>query len=279
MTEDKAKEIIKCRNCDTEFSGNFCPECGQSKKNYNRPFHFLIIDFAGNVFAFDTRVMKTLKSIFLRPGKLAEDYINGKRERYMPPFRFYVFISFIFFLLLSTTSGGDFIHIENDGTTVDSIMTDSDSIRSNIGGSEVKMSLSDLYAKREIIASTFMTWFSWSMFILMPFYGFLLWVMFRKSYKYYMGHFILAINQHAFTFIILILLMIIKLILPDRSSTPEDYLLLGLPVYYFAGVKQLYKYKWWSTVKRLITAWICYSLVLFTTVIIIIIFVLQKVSL
>ena len=94
-----------------------------------------------------------------------------------------------------------------------------------------------------------------------------------------MVHFILAINQHAFTFIILILLMTIKLFLPDRSSTPEDYLLLGLPVYYFAGVKQLYKYKWWSTVKRLITAWICYSLVLFTTVIIIIIFVLQKVSL
>ena len=60
-----------------------------------------MVDLAGNVFSFDTRLWRSLKDLITRPGSYALDYINGYRMRYVPPLRLYVFISFLFFLLLS----------------------------------------------------------------------------------------------------------------------------------------------------------------------------------
>jgi hypothetical protein len=61
----------------------------------------MIMDFMGTMVAFDTRLIRTLKAILFQPGKLTLDFVNGKRAPYMPPFRFYVFVSFVMFLLIS----------------------------------------------------------------------------------------------------------------------------------------------------------------------------------
>lgn len=95
---------ISCKNCETIFEGNYCPNCGQSTKQFDRPLHFLLVDFAGNVFAFDTRLWLSIKHLLTKPGKFETDYVHGKRRRYMPPFRLYVFVSFVFFLLLGFTT-------------------------------------------------------------------------------------------------------------------------------------------------------------------------------
>ena len=92
---------VECKNCGTTFTGNFCPNCGQSVKEYNRPFRILIYDFMGTIFAFDTRFFKTLKTLLFSPGKFSSDFLDGRRAQYMQPFQFYVFVSFIFFLLLN----------------------------------------------------------------------------------------------------------------------------------------------------------------------------------
>ena len=100
-SETNSKEEYTCKNCSKKFYGNYCPECGQSVKEFERPFQFLIVDFMGNIFAFDTRFWKTFVAILFKPGTLILDYVKGHRVKYMPPFRFYVFISFVFFLLLN----------------------------------------------------------------------------------------------------------------------------------------------------------------------------------
>ncbi len=97
-------EQVKCKNCDHEFSGKYCPNCGQSVKELERPIRFMIADFMGTIITFDTRIIKTLYAVLLQPGKLTVDYLAGKRARYMPPFRFYLFISFVMFLLISTVT-------------------------------------------------------------------------------------------------------------------------------------------------------------------------------
>lgn len=98
-------ESVKCKNCDHLFAGNYCPNCGQSVKDFDKPIQVLFIDFAGNLFAFDTRLWKSLKHILFFPGKMELQYIRGKRRRYMPPFRMYVFASFLFFLTLTFATG------------------------------------------------------------------------------------------------------------------------------------------------------------------------------
>lgn len=93
-------ESGKCQNCDFEFQGHFCPNCGQEVAEFNRPFGFIIYDFVGNFFAFDTRFFRTFKYLLIRPGFLTIEFFRGRRMSYSPPFRIFVFLSFVLFLFL-----------------------------------------------------------------------------------------------------------------------------------------------------------------------------------
>ena len=97
---DFPSEDIVCKNCETEFRGHFCPNCGQSVKEFDKPFSFVIYNFAGDFFSFDIRFFKTFWYLFLFPGKLTNEFFAGKRVRYAPPFRIFIFVSFLLFLLL-----------------------------------------------------------------------------------------------------------------------------------------------------------------------------------
>lgn len=94
-------ETGKCLNCGYEFRGHFCPDCGQEVAEFNRPFGFVVYDFMGNFFAFDTRFFTTFKFLLFKPGFLTLEFFKGRRNSYSPPFRIFVFLSFILFLLLS----------------------------------------------------------------------------------------------------------------------------------------------------------------------------------
>ncbi|MFY9151833.1 MAG: DUF3667 domain-containing protein [Prolixibacteraceae bacterium] len=93
-------EMIRCENCDHEFKGYFCPVCGQEVAEFNRPMGFVLYDFVGNFFAFDTRFFQTFWYLVSRPGMLTSEFFAGRRVRYSPPFRIFVFLSFILFLML-----------------------------------------------------------------------------------------------------------------------------------------------------------------------------------
>ena len=75
---------------------------------------------------------------------------------------------------------------------------------------------------------------------MMPFYALLLWLFYHRRRKYYYSHLILAVNEHAFLFIIFILILLGRMIWPGREIYPEIDLLLLYPVYIFVGMKRLY---------------------------------------
>lgn len=98
--EQPVAENTTCKNCETVFTGRFCPECGQSVNDFDKPFGFIVVNFLGDFFAFDTRFFRTLKALILRPGFLSTQFFDGKRAPYAPPIRIFIFSSFLMFLLL-----------------------------------------------------------------------------------------------------------------------------------------------------------------------------------
>jgi hypothetical protein len=93
-------ENVVCANCETRFSGNYCPNCGQAIREYDKPIGFILYNFLGDFFAFDMRFFKTLVVLIFRPGYLSTEYVEGRRVKFAPPFRVFIFVSFIMFLFL-----------------------------------------------------------------------------------------------------------------------------------------------------------------------------------
>jgi len=98
-------EPHQCPNCGTAFQGYYCPNCGQSDTEFDRPFGFVIYNFMGDFFAFDARFFQTFKYLLLKPGFLTTEFLEGRRQRYAPPFRIFIFLSFVLFLLLQVLTG------------------------------------------------------------------------------------------------------------------------------------------------------------------------------
>ncbi len=90
-----------CANCEHPVSGSYCSNCGQSVKDFHRPFFSVVSESLGDALSLDNKFFHTLLPLFARPGYLTKEFMRGRRARYTPPFRLYLFLTFFAFLLLS----------------------------------------------------------------------------------------------------------------------------------------------------------------------------------
>ncbi len=94
-----------CLNCGTPLQGPFCHYCGQPDRNLLRFFPVLMRELLEDFVDFDSRFMRTLRPLVFQPGRLTRDYLEGRRFRYTPPLRLYIFSSMVFFILAATLAG------------------------------------------------------------------------------------------------------------------------------------------------------------------------------
>jgi hypothetical protein len=88
-----------CLNCGTELRGQYCGQCGQRASSRLISLWELTRDAFGDLLELDSRLWRTLLPLLSRPGKLTKDYLEGRRARYMPPFRMYLVLSVVFFVV------------------------------------------------------------------------------------------------------------------------------------------------------------------------------------
>ncbi|WP_445159287.1 DUF3667 domain-containing protein [Mesohalobacter salilacus] len=93
----------KCLNCnhDLDYSDRFCPYCGQRNSNEKLSLFNLLSEYFSGVFAYDSKLFSSIKLIVTSPGKLSIEFLSGKRVRYVNPFRFFISVSIVFFILIS----------------------------------------------------------------------------------------------------------------------------------------------------------------------------------
>lgn len=90
-----------CPNCEHPVNGSYCSNCGQSVKDFHRPFFSVVSESLGDALSLDNRLFHTLLPLIVRPGFIIKEFMKGRRIRYTPPFRLYLFLTFFAFLLLS----------------------------------------------------------------------------------------------------------------------------------------------------------------------------------
>lgn len=77
-----------CKNCQTEFNGNYCPNCKQSAHTNRITWHELGHQLLHAFFHVDRGFLYTVREMLLRPGKTIQDYLAGKRGYHFNPFLF-----------------------------------------------------------------------------------------------------------------------------------------------------------------------------------------------
>lgn len=122
MSHGKLRKETNCLNCDAQVDGRYCKNCGQENIEPKQTFWGLIAHFFNDVTHFDSKFWSTLKPLILKPGFLTEEYIIGRRMKYIDPVRMYLFVSFAFFLMyLAVRNDADTLKYSNDPELVHAI--------------------------------------------------------------------------------------------------------------------------------------------------------------
>lgn len=116
-----------CLNCGASLGGQYCGQCGQRARSRLISLWELTRDAFGDLFELDSRLWRTLIPLLARPGRLTRDYLEGRRARYMPPFRMYLVLSLVFFLIAFFDPHKDFeLLFEPDAATESAGPVDAD---------------------------------------------------------------------------------------------------------------------------------------------------------
>jgi len=121
MTENQENtNQSECLNCHEQLpaTASFCPNCGQKATTGLISLKAFIQNFLDNVFNLDSRIVQTLKWLFI-PAKLTQEYFKGKHKTYYHPIRLYLVMSIIFFAALKfggeIGDGRDIVKMNFDG--------------------------------------------------------------------------------------------------------------------------------------------------------------------
>ncbi|HCD51966.1 MAG TPA: hypothetical protein DEQ34_05940 [Balneolaceae bacterium] len=161
-----------CLNCGSAEVQNYCPVCGQKAQPTRLPLKLFFHDAIESLFNIDNRWLKTLRDLFIKPGKVTREYIEGKRARYLPPLRIYISISIIYFLAVQFYDSSQVFFISFNAA---------DQKIEGVG-----------------------TVVQYSLFFLVPLFGLILKLFYLKRKAYYVEYLIMALHIHTIWFVLLL---------------------------------------------------------------------------
>lgn len=95
-----------CKNCETEVSQNYCPNCGEPPKLKRIDGHYIMHEIE-HVLHFERGILYTVKELLINPGQNIRNYISESRSRLVKPIIFIIITSLLYTLI------SHFFHIED----------------------------------------------------------------------------------------------------------------------------------------------------------------------
>jgi hypothetical protein len=97
---------MNCKNCNTEVTLNYCPNCGQPKQLKRINGHYIIHEIE-HVLHFEKGILYTIRELLMNPGKNVQQFITENRSRLVKPIIFIIITSLIYSVI------NHFFHIED----------------------------------------------------------------------------------------------------------------------------------------------------------------------
>jgi hypothetical protein len=97
QSKDRPRPLTHCENCGAQLTGYYCCRCGQAAVDYRRSFRHVIADVLESFLNWDSKFFATIALLILKPWRLTNEFLAGKRVRYVNPLRLYLLASVLFF--------------------------------------------------------------------------------------------------------------------------------------------------------------------------------------
>lgn len=255
-----------CKNCHHELPETFCPNCGEKRfdKHQLTIKHFAEETLEGLVH-FDTKFLRTLRTLFAKPGQLASDFVEGRQTRYMKPIAFFIVINLLFFMLMVFNPYS--LALENYIKFKPFI---------NYGTQQaVAKKIANLHVSEKMYSGIFNTKIKSEskayIFMFIPVYGILCSLLFITYKRMFVEHLIFSLHFVAFIlclFFLQIYLIMFPLDVIFKGTHQNDieeimslFISTCVAIYFFFAARRFYRSStWWSALTALIIAYTFFDL-------------------
>src|SRR5215475_2013672 len=108
--KDIGPPLTHCENCGADLQGHWCAQCGQPAIEYRRSFRHVVADLLNKFLNWDSKFFTTTALLILKPWRLTNEFLAGKRVSYVNPLRLYLLASILFFFAVNYGAKG--IHVD-----------------------------------------------------------------------------------------------------------------------------------------------------------------------
>ena len=262
----------QCLNCGLAIDTNFCPNCGQHNTNHNHGIGQFLNEFLDEFLHLDSKILRTLVPLLTKPGFLTQEWVAGKRVRYITPLKLYLTLSAFCFLALSFKTqlyGEQLSDLKiNVNQPVISITRDKPGVGQKVSSKD--SSLDSLFKRKigtpdkariEVIKKQFISRLPTTNFILMPIVAGIFQLLYIRRKRFYVEHLIYTLHYYSFVFLI----FTASSLLPPHFLVSKMLSALGFLwvfVYLPMALARNYQQGYAKTIAKLVLFGVAYSVVL-----------------
>ena len=238
-----------CPNCTETLSKTFtfCPTCGQETQ-LDHCVASLLTQFLNDYFTFDSKIIRSVLPLILKPAFLTTEYLKGRRVQYIAPLRLFIFLSLIFFLLISWSNSG------------------------NVNAGEQVNGFNNAFWNR-----FFDSWLPKLFFVLLPLFALLISMLYRRQKRGMMPHFLFALHFHSSLFFMGIIYIVVSYVFGKLQWLIFNQVFLGLCGLYLAyylckSLRRMYGESRLKTSWKFITLCSLYTILLVASTFVLLLF-------
>jgi hypothetical protein len=266
--------VKRCLNCGAVLTGRYCANCSQAADVHVPSTGELLHEALEGITHSDSRLWRTLFFLWFRPGKLTQEFVAGRRAAYLPPFRLYLVLSIIFFLIASVSNTHtNFVRLDDGASAgADCGRVSATPFQVTLFGRDwaprIKRACGEIARDNGAnLLHVALATAPKAMFIFLPLIAFLHMLLYWRPRHRYAEHLLFFLHVHAFFFSLMTLV-----ILADDAATAWPrlqpvsslltLLLWLLPLYPVLAMRRVFGRGWAATVFKGFALFATYMVVL-----------------
>lgn len=263
-----ASPAVRCKNCHGLLTGRYCANCGQRADMHVPSTRELVHEALEGLTHSDSRLWRTLLSLWFRPGALTEEFLAGRRAISLPPFRLYLIISVTFFLIVSVSPSSDIQFLQLDtadhpadtnaplsGKSCDSVTLFNNAYPD--WDRRIRRACTEIQRDNaKALKTNLLAALPKAMFVFLPLVAFLHMLLYWRPRRRYAEHLVFFLHLQALFFSVGILIVLLGDLAHRWSSLTgvanilEPLLGWSLPVYTVLALRRVFKNGWLKTLPK-----------------------------